>query len=139
MLLTVLLVNGAPQSSVAGKWDVSVEAARRNTEDGGSVSRSAQQFLLDLTVDGAKATATLTQRRGPGSPWTMSGSWQQGRLELASAWRDIPITNNGKPSTARARYIIHVGLSAETLTGTCELAFEKGEPMPQPCAARRAK
>jgi hypothetical protein len=124
---------------VAGKWDLNLEAARRQTDDGGSVSRSARQILLDVITDNAKATATLTAKSGPGEPWTLSGTWQQNRLEMASDWRDISITNNGNPGTGRARFIVRLTLSGEKLDGTCEFAFENGEPLPQRCTGQRAK
>src|SRR5688572_20213600 len=140
VLMSILIAGpAAKQSSIAGQWNVSAEAAKKRTDDGGSVSRSAQEFVLDLSFDGAKATATLTPTAGPGQPWSLSGSWQQSKLELASSWRDMPITKNGQPATAKARYLVRVTLSGEALTGTCEFAMENSEPLPQPCSARRAK
>jgi hypothetical protein len=136
-LILIALLVAATQASVAGKWHVSAEAARKRTDDGGSVSRNAQEFLLDVGVDGATATGTLTPMNGRGSPWTLSGSWQQNRLELASAWREIPITKDGKPATAKARYLVRMTLAGSTLGGTCEFAMENSEPLPQPCVGRR--
>src|SRR5262245_45253162 len=132
LILCALFVAGA-QASIAGKWSVSAEAARKATDNGGSVSRIAQQFVLELTVDAAKATATLTPKGGPGSPWALTGSWQQNKLELTSAWRDIPITKDGQSATAKARYLVRMTLAGETISGTCEFALENSEPLPQPC------
>ena len=139
LFLNLLLPPAISQTSVAGAWEVRADAASRKTDDGGSVSRSAQQFRLDLKVDGSKASATLTPKAGPGSPWTLGGSWERDKLELASAWRDLQGTNNGKPTTLRARYIVRLTLANAALAGTCELAIENGEAMPQPCTAKRAK
>lgn len=135
--LIALALSAGSQASVAGKWNVSAEAASKRTDDGGSVSRSAQEFVLEVSLDGAKATATLTPRRGPGSPWALTGTWRQNELELTSAWRDLPITRNGESSTAKARYLVRMTLAGATISGTCEFAMERGEPLPQPCVGRR--
>ena len=139
VVLTLFLTAAPQQGSIAGKWDITAAAASKRRDDGGSVSRSAQRFVLDLSVDGAKATATLTPKGGPGSPWSLSGTWQQAKLELTSAWRDIPVKKNGKDATAKARYLVRLTQSGDTFSGACEFSMEDSEPLPQPCTAQRAK
>ena len=124
------------QSAVdlTGTWSVQVEAARESTPDGGSRSRSALSLALVLEVRGMEVTGRF--KSVVGDDVTLNGTWQDGKLDLTSPWREISITNNGRPATAKARWVIKGGLKGDVLGGTWDLQMGDSS-LPQRWTARR--
>jgi hypothetical protein len=124
------------QSAVdlTGTWSVQVEAARQSTPDGGSRSRSALSLALVLDLRGVQVTGRF--KSVVGEEVTLTGTWQDGKLDLASPWREISITNNGRPGTAKARWVIKGGLNGDVLGGTWDLQMGDSS-LPQRWTARR--
>jgi hypothetical protein len=134
MFVSVLAMLSQSTVELTGTWSVRVEAARQSTPDGGSRSRSELSIALALDVRGTEVTGRFTAVSG--EEVTLSGTWQDGRLDLTSPWREIAITNNGRPDKAKARWVIKGGLKGDVLGGTWD--FQMGDSsLPQRWTARR--
>ena len=142
-LLSAWLAPQSPAVDLTGRWDVRVEAAKQSTPDGGSRSRSALTLVLELDVRGSDVSGRFNNPRGDAV--TLSGTWKDGRLDLVSPWREVSVTNNGRPDTAKVRWVIKGGWKDNVLGGTWD--FQMGDSsLPQrwtalrkPQSARRAR
>jgi hypothetical protein len=121
--LCLALAPAQSDAALTGRWDVRVEAARQETPAGGSRSRSALSLVLDLTVRDGVATGGFTGLRG--ERVTLSGTWKDGRLDLASEWREADITHNGRPAKGKLRWLIKGSLKDGVLGGTWD--FQLGD------------
>lgn len=106
-------------ADIGGRWDVeSATSIRRNT-DGTVEVLATSQFRFDLSVEGDQVTAVWQRADGTGEPpMTLTGTWKDGRLDLASAWAESEATNRGERVTVTVRWVMRGSLTDGRLGGT---------------------
>jgi hypothetical protein len=142
MIMTIVLLSAlslltatVPQGpDLTGRWDVRVEAARQSMPDGGSRSRRALTLVLEIETTGSRATARFDTP--PSGAVALTGTWTEGRLDLASEWTEMEVTRNGKPDKAKARWVIRGSLKDGVLGGTWDAQLGDSS-LPQRWQARR--
>lgn len=125
------------ESTVAGTWLVQSEAARGETDSGGSWSLSAGSGTLTLEAQGNQLRGTWHGPIGP--PWPITGRVAGETFEAQTEFRDIPARKNNRNTTSSVRWGFRGTRSGDTLAGYMTLQSEDGDARSQPFRASRKR
>jgi hypothetical protein len=113
-------------ASLSGTWTLTSPAASGETENGGTFSRTAISGTLELEQTGNSVTGRW---RGPkGDPWQLTGKVQDGKFELRSESRKMPVVVDDATTNVSMHWRFRGAADGDKLTGTMALSRDDAEP-----------